>query len=294
MKANFQHLGFDTVSESFLCYWVRSDRFGFHWHYHPELEITYVHRGHGMRLVGNDVAPFQAGDFVLLGSNLPHTWISDDDFNAREEQMEVVVLQFPADLFSTAWLNMPEMGNLQRLFGQVERGISFQGEVRHQAADILMEMTTTKGFSRFQYLLQILDLLGGTEEKRFLSSADFSPSLDHSSEDRLLRVCQHIHQAFTDPIVLKDIADLAHMNPSAFCRFFKKMTGKSLMEYVNELRIGKACNLLIASEQHSIGDISYLSGFKSQTLFNRQFLRIKGMSPREFRKSHLFLTFARE
>lgn len=283
MKASFQHLGFENVDDSFLCYWVRSSLFGFHWHYHPELEITYVHRGQGIRLVGNNVSDFRAGDFVFLGSNLPHTWISDDDFNQSEEQMEVVVLQFPSQLFSSSWLQLSEFANLKRLLAYGDRGITFSEKIRKKAANILIEMTTMNGFERFCLLLSLLHLLGSDPAWNLLASSNFSPSLDHTSEQRILRVCRYIHEHFTERIQLENIAALAHMNAAAFCRFFKKMTGQTLIEYVTDLRIGKACNLLINNEKRSISEITHVSGFNSQTLFNRAFLKKKGMTPKMFR-----------
>ena len=284
MKANFQHLGFAHVTDSFLCYWVRSPYFGFHWHYHPELEITYVHQGQGVRLVGNNVGHFREGDFVLLGSNLPHTWISDDDFNQGPDQMEVVVLQFPPQLFSETWLDIPEMANLQRLLKNGGRGISFSTPVKEQAAQILIKMTEQNGFERFQQLMNLLHLLGSDNQPEYLASAAFTPSLNQATEQRLLKVCQYIHDQFTEPIRLDEVAALAHMNATSFCRFFRHMTGQTLMEYVIDLRIGKACNLLIDSNKKSISEIAYLSGFQSQTLFNRKFLQKKGMTPRVFRQ----------
>lgn len=285
MKANFQHLGFEQVETSFLCYWVKSPLFGFHWHYHPELEITYVHRGMGIRLVGNHVSEFQEGDFVFLGSNLPHTWISDDDFNASSENMEVVVLQFPIELFAQPWLSLPEMGNIRKLFQLADRGISFSPGIREAAAQILLGMPDQDGFERFQSLLSLLHLLGKDEAPSLLASKGFTPSLQVKSEKRILTVCQYIHNHFTEPISLDKMAEMAHMNPASFCRFFKKMTGQTLIEYVNDLKIGKACNLLISDQNKSIADIAFIAGFNSQTLFNRKFLKKKGMTPGAFRKT---------
>ena len=284
MKANFQHLGFDQVEDSFLCYWVHSPFFGFHWHYHPELEITYVHRGQGIRLVGNNVGQFQEGDFVFLGSNLPHTWISDDDFKNGPENMEVVVLQFPPQLFSESWLQISEMANLRKLLQLADRGVTFSDKIRKQARGILINMTEQKGFERFQNLMSLLHLLGSEKEPGLLASSNFSPSLNQASEERLLRVCQFIHDHFTEPLRLEEVAGLANMNPTSFCRFFRKMTGQTFMDYVLDLRIGKACNMLIQRDNKSISEIAFRAGFQSQTLFNRNFLRKKGMTPSVFRR----------
>lgn len=284
MKAQFQHLGFDNKPEALRCYWVKTPYFGFHWHYHPEIEITYVHQGHGIRLVGDNVNYFEAGDFVFLGSDLPHTWISDDDFNKKPDQMEVIVLQFLPSLFPEEWLNMAEMKNIRRLLKYAKRGIRFSPDRTAEAARKLIEVTQLNGFERFSGILDLLNFLGQEEQFGFLASKAYIPPLNNQTEQRLLRVCQYIHEEFTQPVKLEDVAKLANMNASAFCRFFKKSTGQSLSEYVSDLRIGKACNLLLGNPNMSIAEVAYKSGFSSQTLFNRSFLKKKNMTPSTFRK----------
>jgi AraC-like DNA-binding protein/mannose-6-phosphate isomerase-like protein (cupin superfamily) len=282
MKARFQHLGFDTVGVSILSYWVHSPFFGFHWHYHPELEITYVKKGRGTRLVGDHVNTFEENDCVLLGSNLPHTWISDDDFRQSEEQMEVIVVQFPADLFAEAFIQLPEMMAIRKLLKDAQRGISFPG---NDFYDDLNALTDLEGFARLHQLMHILHRMSNAQQTQLLASKLYTPMLGQESEDRILNVCRYVHEHFTKPIRLKEIAQLANMNEAAFCRFFKKMTGQSLMHYVNDLRIGKACNMLM-QEDKTISEVAYISGFNSQTHFNRSFLKRKGIRPSEFQKQY--------
>ena len=284
MKARFQHLGFDTVGVSILSYWVRSPFFGFHWHYHPEYEITYIHKGRGTRLVGDHVNTFEAGDCVLLGSNLPHTWISDDDFRQSDEQMEVIVVQFPVDLFAENFIALPEMNGIQQLLKAAQRGISFS---KPSFIATLHALTEQKGFAQLHQLMAILQAMSEEEQTELLASKYYNPMLGKDSEDRILNVCRYIHEHFTEPIQLKEIAQLANMNEASFCRFFKKMTGQSLMHYINDLRIGKACNLLMQTDK-SISEIAYSSGFNSQSHFNRSFLKRKGVQPRVFQKRYEF------
>lgn len=283
MKASLQHLRFDTAPEAVHCYWVRTPKFGFHWHYHPELEITYVHQGQGIRMVGDNVSYFQEGDFVFLGSNLPHTWISDDDFNQKQEQMEVVVLQFSPNLFSREWLDLSEMIYLKRLFQIARHGIIFSDERRKKAINLLLQIVEMKGFERYHQMLRMLNYLGQEDQPELLATKAYIPPLNTITEQRLLKVCQYIHDHFTSSIRLDDVAGLANMNASAFCRFFRKSTGQTYMEYVTDLRIGKACNLLLNPSKLSISEIAYRSGFNSQTLFNRSFLKKKQMTPSAFR-----------
>lgn len=282
MKARYQHL--EGISSGINCFWVKNDQFDFFWHYHPEIEITYVHQGRGTRLVGDNVSAFGQDDFVFMGSNLPHTWITDDDFNRSSKQIEVIVLQFAPSLFDGDWLALPEMSNIKYLLRNAVRGINVNPSHKPKAIKYLHLLLEAEGFEKVIIFLQLLNYLGEEPDFDLLASISFVPALNEATENRLLKVCQHVHKEFTRPIKLEEMASLANMNPTSFCRFFKKATGQPFMEYVNDLRIGKASNLLLESRDLNITEIAYASGFNSQTLFNRIFLRKKNMTPSAFRK----------
>ena len=284
MNANYQHLGFETESNKIHSFWVNAPQFGFHWHYHPELEITCVKNGRGTRLVGDNVNPFEEGDFVFMGSNLPHTWVSDDDFNQSSEKMEVAVLQFHPSVFNPDLLQMPEMRNIRRLLNFAGRGIQLGEEKKERATSLLYQLIDAKGFERFSLFMSLLNFLGEEEEFTLLASNAYIPPLNNATEERILNVCRYVHNEFTNPIKLETIARIANMNPTSFCRFFRKSTGQSFSSYVNDLRIAKACNLLLDKRKLNISEIAYQSGFNSQTLFNRIFFKKKSMTPSTFRK----------
>lgn len=284
MNADYQHLGLAENKSAIDAFWVNTPKFGFHWHYHPELEITCVKQGRGTRMVGDNVSPFEAGDFVLMGSNLPHTWISDDDFNTSNFNMEVAVLQFPLSILPDRFLGLPEMKNIHHLLKYVNRGIVFNQEYNKKAAELLYQLIETTGFERLHLFLSLLNYLGTAPTFIPLASTSYMPPLNDSVEERILNVCRYVHKEFTNPIRLETVAQIANMNATSFCRFFKKSTGQSFSNYLNDLRIGKACNLLLDKKKFSISEIAYLSGFNSQTLFNRIFLKKKRITPSEFRK----------
>lgn len=284
MNAGFQYISEISETNLIHAFRVNVNDFGFHWHYHPELEITCIKQGRGTRLVGDHVAPFEAGDFVFMGSDLPHTWVSDDDFNRSEEQMEVAVLQFHPSLFSPQLLSLPEMRHIRHLLNYAGQGIEVKGARRAEAAQLLYQLIEAEGMQRFTLFLSLLNLLGQAQEFSLLVSKAYLPPLDHTTEERILKVCRYIHDNFTSSVKLETIARIANLNETSFCRFFKKSTGQSLSEYVHDLRIGKACNLLLDKRKYSMSEVAYLSGFNSQTLFNRIFNRKKGMTPSNFRK----------
>ena len=283
-SASYQRLGFPEENQLLQAFELKVPSFGFHWHYHPEYEITYIKNGRGRRLVGDHSAAFESGDFVLLGANLPHTWISDDEFNQSEENMEVWVLQFQASLFQEPLLSTPEMKSIRGLLDLATRGIVFPSPTKEQASTYLGQIVHSTGFERFQLFLSLMNFLGHQNLSYLLASPSYLPPTQKKTEERITQVCQYVHKHYQQPIKLEVIAQMAHMNPTSFCRFFRKSTGQSLSEYVSDLRIGRACNLLLENKQMSIAEIGFVSGFPSQTLFNRTFRKKKGMTPRAFRK----------
>ena len=287
LQAGYQHLGFEKGDERIKTYWVKSDAFGFHWHYHPEIEITCVRRGRGSRLVGDNISSFHDGDFVMIGSHLPHTWISDDDFNASTDTMEVAVLQFLPDVIPGEMLRMPEMNRINRVLRSISRGIDFHGESRPDLTELMFDLVEAEGFEKFRLFVTLLDRLGQEDEFTQLASVAYSAPRNDSSENRLQQVCAYIHDNFTETIRLDDIATIANLNASSFCRFFKKSTGQTFSEYVTDLRIGKATNLLLAESTMSVSEIAFKCGFNSQTLFNRAFKRSRGTTPLAYRKNAL-------
>lgn len=281
MKPSFQPLRPDTDRASFASYWVRANRFGFHWHYHPELELCYIHRGSGTRLVGDSVRPFADGDLVLLGPNLPHTWISQQYANPAPDNMQVFVVQFLPDLLPESWLKLPEWAGVAALLRQSARGVFVPEGNRY--ADQLTQLDEATGATRFVQLLALLADLAAEAQPETLASQQYAPVLSHENERRIQTVFSFIHTHFTESLSLAQIADIACMNGASFCRYFKKNTGQTLTDYINDLRINRACQLLLESRE-PIMSIAQTVGFNSFTHFNQSFTRRKGLLPSEYRQ----------
>ena len=277
-KPSFQHLGFDTVDASFLSYWVRSEKFGFHWHYHPECEISFVKHGYGTRMVGDSVEEFKEGDLLFLGSDLPHTLVSDE---MMEGDMEVVVVQFPKELLEARSLEIVELSGIGELIRNASRGLTFDEVTSRHIGAKLSRLPDLEGFRQYHLLLEILNDLA-VAEGRSLASLAYNPNKSTESEQRIGLVCKHIHEHFTEEVSLDALAGMANLNKSAFCRFFKKMTGRTAVAYVNDLRVGKACQLILKDK--SVAEVAYESGFNSLTHFHRCFVARKQVSPLEYKK----------
>lgn len=281
MKAKFERIELTGGESTFRSYWIKQNEFPFQWHYHPELELTYIHQGNGTRLVGDKVEQFEEGDLIFLGGNLPHTWASEQ-VSDDPEAAQLIGIQFKEELLSEFQLGNKEFENVLNLFKRADRGIRFFGETTGWVAEKLKALIDLKGLQKWMQLVLILDYLGKSEEYELLSSLNYQPMLGKQQEQRIVVACNYIHEHFVQPVPLSELANLTHMTETSFCRFFKKMTGKSLSDYVNDLRVARACKLLIENTS-SINEIAYASGFNSITHFNRMFLRKKGVSPSRFR-----------
>ncbi|MEO1261178.1 MAG: AraC family transcriptional regulator [Bacteroidota bacterium] len=278
MKAAFEHIEPNRQQSSFTAYRRKTDYFDFHWHYHPEMELTLIEKGNGTRLVGDHTESFLDGDLVLLGSNLPHTWVSE----SKREGQSAIVIQFRRDLIADAHLELSEFTGIKRLFSRAHLGIFFDEKIAQEFHPVLSGLLQMKGLSKLTSLWHILDSLGRTRNFRQLASPIYRPMLGVDAENRIDRACQYIHDHFTRKIPLNEMSNLVGMTETSFCRFFKKMTGKSFTDYVNDLRISRARKLLAETEAN-ISEIAFASGFESMTHFNRIFLKKNGMPPREYR-----------
>jgi AraC-like DNA-binding protein len=276
MKPQFEDIDSKKGGNSYLAYRYNVPFFPFLWHYHPEYELTLILEGSGRRMVGDSQEYFTPGDLVLLGPGLPHTWVS-------EMSSAAVVIQF-SELFIGPLLQYPECERIRKLLTRSAQGLYFPRKAMRD--DLLIAtvgaLPTRKGVERLTGLLEILQALSAGHSLT-LASSFFQPAIGRKAEGRISKVFQYIHRHSSEEVPLKKIASLINLSESAFCKFFKRTTGKTFTDYLVDIRIGHACHLLSESDD-TIAGIAYRSGFDSLTYFNRVFLRKKGMRPREFRQ----------
>lgn len=255
------------------------------WHYHPEIEMTLVESGSGTRFVGDNIDAYGNGDLVLLGSNLPHHWSSDTFRGQKYDRHPAIVVQFHPELFGRM-LATPEMMSILDLFERAKRGLRYQGRVRDRIAKSMNNMLTLDPFDRLMELFDALGTLAGTDQHSSLASEGYSPTFRRKSQVRLHRVFEYINENLTDPNLSQAaIAEFAQVTPAAFSRFFKNATERTVIEYINDRRIGMAARLLVETDL-SILDVCQSVGFNNPSYFNRRFRQIKEMSPRTFRAKH--------
>lgn len=277
MKASYEDINTRKGSESFVAYHREVLAFDFKWHYHPEYELTLITKGSGKRLVGDSYENFESGDLVLIGSGLPHTWVSN---TVKKSKSSAVVIQF-SEQFIQSFLQWPEFADINRLLAESSYGMYFPVKHSRAIAEDIIALPGKKNADRITGLLDILHGLSAQRSSK-LASAYFASRKGKETERRINTVCQYIQKHAKEPISLDKTAALIHLSNSAFCRFFKRVTGKTFSDYVNDVRIGNACNLLTESDK-TIAGIAFETGFESLTYFNRVFLKKKNITPREFR-----------
>ncbi|WP_341225872.1 AraC family transcriptional regulator [uncultured Arcticibacterium sp.] len=278
MKAVFESVK-KTGLSSFRSYLHEVPRFDFKWHFHPEYEITFIRRGKGNRHVGDSLEPFQEGDLVLIGANIPHTWVSD----MEEENCQADVVQFSELVVSPLLVGLNEFEKVKILLRKSDRGICFKvnGE-----EDFLMSKFDTLhkavGMSKVLLLFELLDMLASKTSFYSLLNTDFKSQLGKKETDRMDTVFNYIQDHFREQITLEKMSSLSCLTPTSFSRFFKKQTHQTFVDYLNELRLTAAMRELQGTDK-SISEVAFSSGFNTLMHFNRLFKRKYSCSPSVWR-----------
>lgn len=290
MKATYEQL-IENMGSSFLYRQFSLPSFNAPYHFHPELELTFIKQGRGTRFVGSQISDFEAGDLVLLGKNIPHCWLNtpegiNEGGNLMADAAQSIVIQFKEDFMGNAFGCIPEMAAINQLFQKAQAGILIQEKTRDRVQDKMYKMETTHPFNKLMNLLDILQDIALSDDIKLIDVQFSSYKLSSLDTERFQKVYAYIIENYPKDIVLDKIAAIAHLTPTAFCRYFKKMTRKTLIEVVTEFRIKHACQLLTTVDK-PISDICFESGFGNISYFNKEFKKAIGRSPLNYRK--LFL-----
>jgi AraC-like DNA-binding protein len=222
---------------------------------------------------------------VLIGSNLPHYWRNDSSAAQPECFAHSLVIQFGEKCLGSGFLSRPELTGLRQLLVSARRGLHYPDCVAKQVAGPMRELRRLTGLNRVIGFLQVLGILLESPAPRPLSSPGFTAHLDQFAHERINRAYQYIFAHFAQPLEHGEIARQAGMSLSAFCHYFKRVTGRPLSDFINEVRVGHACRLLIDTEM-TVAEAAFASGFGSLSNFNRRFKELTGTSPLEYRCLH--------
>lgn len=282
MKALFEKV---TITEqaSLLVKHIRMPQFDAPWHYHPEYELTYIVRSSGKRFVGDHISPFDSGDLVLIGPNMPHFWRNDDD-QPIDQPAEAVVVQF-STIFEENFLRpLPEAAAICQLLRRAQYGLRFTPQHPETIGARMERLAGLEGMERLLTFLALFNDLALTAETTLLASDGYQLSVSEAETERMKRVLDYMLKHFRAEIRIEQIASVAGMAPAAFCRYFRKRTNKSFVEYLNEVRISHARKLLTQNDM-SVGQVGLECGFNNISHFHRQFRLLSGTTPLKYQAS---------
>jgi AraC-like DNA-binding protein len=255
------------------------------WHHHPEYELVLILKGKGKRMVGDNVDRFEENDLIFTGPFLPHQWLCDayPPDHQHNCQESAFIIQFVYDFLGEKFFDIPENVTLKKFLTESVRGCKFYGKAKEQIISILLKMINNDGKERLYGLLSIFEVLASCHEYCFLSSPDSIESFSLKENETMQKTLQYILQNFHKKIQIKDLIEITSMSYASFYSHFRRIYKMPFKGYLLETRIEFACKLL-ANETQNISEIAYHCGFENISNFNRQFKRIKNVTPSQFQK----------
>lgn len=253
----------------------------FFWHFHPEYELVYIEGSTATRHVGEHISTYEGSDLVLIGSNIPHL---NFDYGVKTDYKKVVV-HFKKDFIESHIYGIPELAPISRLFEKSKYGIAFNGWEKQKLGETLMSFEKLSPFDQYLQLLEILQKLSEIEDIELLHTQAYSNKYNDRKQDRLRAIYAFIDKHYDQKIELSEVAEISNMTKEAFCRYFKKATKYTFVEFLNRYRISQSKRYLMSGK--SVSDACYSSGFESLSYYNRIFKRVTDENPRDFRKRYL-------
>lgn len=256
-------------------------------HQHHELQITYIIKGSGTLLLEDFIGEFHPGNVFVIGPNVSHVFRSNEQLPVDSEVMNAhsLSLYFDPNFLGQRFLDLPEVHQLHHFIKKSYKGLQINHPIAAQIAVMITQLRKKKAFDQLIAMLEILNVLSNTDNYTLLSKTLPKKSLSPNLEKRLNDVFSYTMEHYAKVITLDEIAQLANMTTSAFCKYFKLHTRKTYVQFLNEIRIGNACKLL-RENQMTIEQIAYATGFNNMANFNRKFKQINNITPSGFRKQY--------
>lgn len=253
----------------------------FYWHFHPEIELVYIEGTDGTRHVGKHISRYNYNDLVLIGSNIPHL---NFDYMVKTEDYEKVVLQLSPSFLGNGLTQTPELKGIAELFERSQYGIAFGENVKIALAERMKNIRTIPPFEQFLEVLTIFQFLANTTEYELLHEKPVENQYNKKDQERIKRLYQFIDENYQRKIELSEVAEMTNLSEAAFCRYFKRMTRLTFIEFLNHYRVNQAKNLLLLDK--NVTETCFDCGFESMSYFNRTFKKLTGVNPLAFKKHY--------
>lgn len=253
------------------------------YHFHPEFDLLYFKKDSGRAIIGDHLGTFKQGSIYFLSPNVPHA------FHAQEREIQendhaLFVMQFSLNSLGSEFLDKYELEDIKNFLVSCNQGFTLKGETLIKTQKLLESIIHSTPLKQLSTLLEILEIFSEncSSDLKAITSPTYNPTMKEDSVNKVNTVINHIIKNKHRHISLEEIAGELCMTAKSFCRFFKKNTGKNFVSYVNEIKIGEACKLLLSTDM-TVSEICHESGFNNISNFNRRFLELKGIPPKEFR-----------
>ena len=253
----------------------------FYWHFHPEYELVYIEAASGTRHIGEHISTYEKNDLVLIGSNIPHL---NFDYGIKTTYRKVVV-HLKKDFIENRLSGVPELNPITQLFEKSKYGLAFCGKVKRQIGEKLFHFEHLNDFQRYIQMLEILDMLANIPNPELLHEQPYNNKVSEREQGRLRAIYAFVDKNYHKKINLDEVAAISNMSKEAFCRYFKKVSKYTFIEFLNRYRISQSKRILISGK--SVSDACYQSGFESLSYFNRTFKKITTENPRDFRERYM-------
>lgn len=248
-------------------------------HYHPEYEINLVLNTSGQRIVGDSIEAFEGIDLAMIGPNIGHAWRGD-----LVEGNHVITIQFSEQLVDMALIDKKLFKHIKQLLVDAKMGLKFSKEAQLKMKDMIVGLTHMQGFQTVLAFFSLLNEMAVSDRYYLVSNHyDSSGTLQTTKSRRIAKVCDYMEKNFHSDISLSDVASLVGMSDSAFSHFFKSKTNMTFIDYLNDMRIAHACQLLLETQQ-TVYEVCYSSGFNNISNFIRMFKKRKNMTPNAYRE----------
>jgi len=272
-----------TQSDCFTLFSRRKKQFDFPLHYHEEYELNLIlNAKNAKRIVGNHIHIIDDLELVFVGPNLSHAWFTHQ---CKSQEIIEVTIQFHKDFLDETMLRRNQLSFIRNLFEKSKKGIAFSRETIQTIKPRILELSQRNGFDSVLELLSILHDLSISRNMLTLSDAAFSNQQANYSSRRIEKVFEYLNINYSKQLTLSEVAKITNMPDVSFSRFFKKRTGKTFIDSLNEIRLGHASRMLIDTTT-TISEIAYSCGFNNISNFNRIFKKKKNTTPKEFRDNY--------
>ena len=248
-------------------------------HNHKEIQLSLIVNGEGTFVIGDCVGDFKPNDIFIIGEYLPHVFKSDKIVG---EKSEMISLFFTEQSFGEHFFAIPELSQLNPLFSKAQRGIK-TAIYPKELKDKFIKHNSLEPLAQFINFIEILSTLSIHSGEALSSQTAIKKYTDEEGK-RMRDIFQFTLNNFNSQIQLAEIADVANMTVHGFCRYFKKRTDKTYVNFLIDIRLGHACKLLSKGEL-DIAEIAYQSGFNNITHFNRKFKEKKKLTPSAYRQN---------